>query len=211
MRLAVIPDIQAALHSYLINWAHIFTCLQFPLHYNNYGSPLVTLILIAPARRGPTVNREESRALELHNTKRPSQSEIWLRKCSSVVCAQWCDGYRVLTHDGDAPLLQRQLLSFLRDLHVAATLFLDLLDVVAALADDHASCWVRHQDLHLEWRRDRGNGNVKRRVRTASDMLWRSDAARVDRAQRYKRTASLYVQTQEEWHKLKVNINSCGI
>lgn len=56
----------------------------------------------------------------------------------------------VLTYNRDAPFLQRQFLSLLRDLNVAAALLLDLLDVVSALADDHAGCRVRYQDLHLE-------------------------------------------------------------
>ena len=74
-------------------------------------------------------------------------------------------GTSILTDHSDAPLLQGQLLGLLRDLDVAAALFLDLLDVVASLADDHAGRRVRHQDLHLERRRGCGNGNVKRRMR----------------------------------------------
>lgn len=74
-------------------------------------------------------------------------------------------GTSILTDHSDATLLQRQLLGLLRYLHVAAALFLDLFDVVAPLADDHAGRGIGHQDLHLERRRDCGNGNVKRRMR----------------------------------------------
>lgn len=53
-------------------------------------------------------------------------------------------GTSILTDHSDASLLQRQLLGLLRDLDVATALFLNLLDVVASLADDHAGRRVRH-------------------------------------------------------------------
>ena len=49
----------------------------------------------------------------------------------------------LLADHSDAALLERHILGFLRDLHVGAGLLLDLLDVVAGLADYHAGRAVR--------------------------------------------------------------------
>lgn len=56
---------------------------------------------------------------------------------------------RLLTNDSYAALLQTDIFCLLRDLHVRSARLLDLLDVVAGLADDHAGGRVRHQYLDL--------------------------------------------------------------
>lgn len=54
-----------------------------------------------------------------------------------------------LADDRDTTLLQRHVFGLLRDLHVCASLLLDLLDVIAGLADYHTGCAVWYQDFHL--------------------------------------------------------------